>query len=380
MGNFFNGSAQVGNSCFILNYQSGRKPETLCRQQKDAEVRLLPQYRQKVCFEGTIFPGKTSFCRKRGKMNRNRNFKSSVFSLMMQDKVKALNVYNVLGNSHFDNPEDVEIITTDGGISLSVRNDASFIIGTDMNFYEHQSTYNPNMPMRSLIYCTDAIDRRIKEKNENLYGHKQIKIPTPRFVVFYNGREKRPAVERMYLSSAYMGEKKNPDLELACTVYNLNAPENKELLEKSEVLYGYTFFVNRVNDNKENGMELEQAIDEAIDACTRENILKDFFGTYKNEVRRIMALDFTFERQIELTRMEYYQDGFSEGETHGEKNGQLQTLISLTARKLRKGKSVEQIADELEADIATIAPICKAAEEFAPEYDEKKIFEKVKNA
>ena len=302
-------------------------------------------------------------------MNRNRNFKSSVFSLMMQDKVKALNVYNVLGNSHFDNPEDVEIITTDGGISLSVRNDASFIIGTDMNFYEHQSTYNPNMPMRSLIYCTDAIDRRIKEKNENLYGHKQIKIPTPRFVVFYNGREKRPAVEKMYLSSAYMGEKKNPDLELSCTVYNLNAPENKELLEKSEVLYGYTFFVNRVNANKENGMELEQAIDEAIDACTRENILKDFFGTYKNEVRRIMALDFTFERQIELTKMEYYKDG--------EKDGQLRALISLTIRKLRKGKSVEQICDELEADMATISSICKAAEEFAPEYDEEKIFRKL---
>ena len=372
--NLFHGSAQVGNSCFILNYQSGRKPGTLCRQQKDAEVRLLPQYRQKVFSSGSIlqkrnFPKKTSFCRKRGKMNRNRNFKSSVFSLMMQDKVKALNVYNVLGNSHFDNPEDVEIITTDGGISLSVRNDASFIIGTDMNFYEHQSTYNPNMPMRSLIYCTDAIDRRIKEKNENLYGHKQIKIPTPRFVVFYNGREKRPAVEKMYLSSAYMGEKKNPDLELSCTVYNLNAPENKELLEKSEVLYGYTFFVNRVNANKESGMELEQAIDEAIDACTRENILQDFFRTYKNEVRRIMALDFTFERQIELTKMEYYKDG--------EKDGQLRALISLTIRKLRKGKSVEQICDELEADMATISSICKAAEEFAPEYDEEKIFRKL---
>ena len=91
-----------------------------------------------------------------------------------------------------------------------------------------------------------------------------------------------------------------------------------------------------------------------------------------------MALDFTFERQIELTRMEYYQDGFSEGETHGEKNGQLQTLISLTVRKLRKGKSVEQIADELEADMETIAPICQAAEEFAPEYDEEKIFERLK--
>ena len=125
-----------------------------------------------------------------------------------------------------------------------------------------------------------------------------------------------------------------------------------------------------MNANKENGMELEQAIDEAIDVCTRENILKDFFGTYKNEVRRIMALDFTFERQIELTRMEYYQDG--------EKDGQLQNMISLIVRKLRKGKSVDQIADELEVDMATIAPICQAAEEFAPEYDEEKIFERLK--
>ena len=136
-----------------------------------------------------------------------------------------------------------------------------------------------------------------------------------------------------------------------------------------------------MNANKENGMELEQAIDEAIDACTRENILKDFFGTYKNEVRRIMALDFTFERQIELTKMEYYQDGFADGESQGEargkKDGQLRTLISQVVRKLRKGKSVEQIADELEADMATIAPICKAAEEFAPEYDEEKIFRKL---
>ena len=103
-----------------------------------------------------------------------------------------------------------------------------------------------------------------------------------------------------------------------------------------------------------------------------------------------MALDFTFERQIELTRMEYYQDGFAEGEAQGEargeirgmargeKDGQLQTLISQVVRKLHKGKSVEQIADELEADMATIAPICKAAEEFAPEYDEEKIFERLK--
>ena len=88
--------------------------------------------------------------------------------------------------------------------------------------------------------------------------------------------------------------------------------------------------------------------------------------------------------------MEYYQDGFAEGEAQGEargeirgmargkKDGQLRTLISQVVRKLRKGKSVDQIADELEADMETIAPICQAAEEFAPEYDEEKIFERLK--
>ena len=122
-------------------------------------------------------------------MNRNRNFKSSVFSLMMQDKVKALNVYNVLGNSHFDNPEDVEIITTDGGISLSVRNDASFIIGTDMNFYEHQSTYNPNMPLRDLFYISSEYQKLVDKKS--LYSSVLQKIPAPQFIVFYNGTEKK---------------------------------------------------------------------------------------------------------------------------------------------------------------------------------------------
>lgn len=95
-----------------------------------------------------------------------------------------------------------------------------------------------------------------------------------------------------------------------------------------------------------------------------------------------MALDFTFERQIELTKLEYYQDGYADGEAKGEARGKNQgeqiKLISLMVKKLRKGKSVEQIAEELEEDITAIEAVCKVAEEFAPEYDEEKIFEKVK--
>lgn len=98
------------------------------------------------------------------------------------------------------NPDEVEMIQLEKGVSLSIRNDASFIIDMNLSFYEHQSTYNPNMPLRNLIYFANSIEDWVKGHELDLYARKQIKIPTPHFVVFYNGLEKRPEVEVMRLT------------------------------------------------------------------------------------------------------------------------------------------------------------------------------------
>ena len=91
-------------------------------------------------------------------MKENREYKSDVFSMLMEDKANALEVYNALNGSAFTDPEVVEIVQLEKGVSLSIRNDASYVI--DMNFclYEHQSTYNRNMPLRSMIYFVNALD------------------------------------------------------------------------------------------------------------------------------------------------------------------------------------------------------------------------------
>ena len=96
-------------------------------------------------------------------MKENREYKSDVFSMLMEDKANALEVYNALNGSAFTDPEVVEIVQLEKGVSLSIRNDASYII--DMNFclYEHQSTYNRNMPLRSMIYFVNALDDWLKE-------------------------------------------------------------------------------------------------------------------------------------------------------------------------------------------------------------------------
>lgn len=136
-------------------------------------------------------------------MAGNREYKSDVFSMLMQDKRRALELYNAINNTEYDNPNDVEMVTLDGGISLSVRNDASFVVGDSLSIYEHQSTVCPNMALRSLIYFVAVIKEHISGRHNgssdndenstvgrdgrNLYGKSLVKIPTPKFVVFYNG-------------------------------------------------------------------------------------------------------------------------------------------------------------------------------------------------
>ena len=137
----------------------------------------------KVCFISAFLP----WCPKEEIMSGNREYKSDVFSMLMEDRVNALQVYNAMNGTDYDDPQMVQICTLDKGVSLSVRNDASFVLDASLSIYEHQSTVCPNMPVRSLIYFTIILEGMLKDRN--LYGRKLVKIPTPRFAVFYNGTE-----------------------------------------------------------------------------------------------------------------------------------------------------------------------------------------------
>ena len=176
-------------------------------------------------------------------MKENREYKSDVFSMLMEDKANALEVYNALNGSDYTDPEEVELVHLEKGVSLSIRNDASYIIDMNFSFYEHQSTYNRNMPLRSMIYFVNALDDWLKENEHNLFGRKRIMIPTPHFVVFYNGTEKRPEYEEMRLSQSFYHQVEEPEIELICKSYNINPQNNQELKRRSSVLDGYTYLL-----------------------------------------------------------------------------------------------------------------------------------------
>ena len=123
-------------------------------------------------------------------MSGNREYKSDVFSMLLADKKNALQLYNALNESQYTDPELIEMKTLDSGISLTVRNDAAFVLDSNPSIYEHQSSVCPNMPIRCLIYFTNIIEKMVNKRN--LYGKSLVRIPTPHFVIFYNGEQEQP--------------------------------------------------------------------------------------------------------------------------------------------------------------------------------------------
>ena len=260
-------------------------------------------------------------------MSGNREFKSDVFSMLFEDKKNALQLYNALNGTDYKDPQEVEICKLDRGISLSVRNDAAIVLDSNLSLWEHQSTICPNMPVRSLIYFTNTIEKRIKKKN--IYGKSLVQIPTPRFAVFYNGAEEQPEQYDLKLSNAFMHPAEDPELELICRVYNINKGRNKKLLDECPVLKEYMIFVDYVREYhaKQDYENLEMAINLGIDQCIREGILKEFLMENRSEVVKVTQLDYTFDRQIELEREDARMEGREEGREEGRKKGREEEIF-----------------------------------------------------
>ena len=113
--------------------------------------------------------------------------------MLLQNKKRALEIYNAINGTAYDDPEQIEITTLeDRSFSLTVRNDASFVLDHQFSLYEHQSTLCPNMPLRDLIYFLSMIQKRAYAKRRDLYARTLLKILAPQFIVFYNGKESAP--------------------------------------------------------------------------------------------------------------------------------------------------------------------------------------------
>ncbi len=285
-------------------------------------------------------------------MAGNREYKSDVFGMLMEEPGYALEVYNALNHSDYRDPGLVEMCSLERGISLSVRNDAAFILDMNLSVYEHESTICPNMPLRALIYVTNILEQWVKKRN--IYGRKLVKIPTPRFAVFYNGVEEQ---YQLKLSDAYASMMEEPELELTCTVYNINSGKNRELLSECPVLEQYMVFVRYVREGLEmySEKDLAKAIDGAIDRCIEEGVLREFLMKRREEVTKVTQLDYTFDRRIELEREDAREEALAEERVNTERERKAKEEERQAKERERQAKERERQAKERERQRAELA-------------------------
>ena len=122
-----------------------------------------------------------------------RQSKDILFRLVFgNDRQALLQLYNVLHGTSYTDPHELQIVTLDNAIYISRKNDLAFLLAGSINMYEHQSTLNPNMPVRFLIYLAQEFQLLVESTDKSLYGSELIPLPTPQCVVFYNGTADTP--------------------------------------------------------------------------------------------------------------------------------------------------------------------------------------------
>lgn len=275
------------------------------------------------------------------KITANRKMKDVLFRYIFKDREALLELYNALNRSDFDNPEDLQVTTFENIIYMTMKEDTAFLIANTLNLYEHQSSINPNMPICGFIYLAQQYERLIRKTDMNIYGRERVKLPTPRYIVFYNGEDKVSDRSELRLSEAFIVPDEQPAVEVIATMININYGHNMELLEKCRPLQQYSYFINKIREYQSQGHGYERAVELAVNHCIEENILRELLTDHKAEVEKMLLTEYDPKKHIRLERKEAKEEGREEGI----KEGREIENISMIRKNMRRGISAKEIAD-----------------------------------
>ena len=273
-----------------------------------------------------------------------RQVKDIVFRLIFGNNKEALlQLYNALNKTKYTDPNALRIVTLDNAIYISMKNDLAFLLVGTINMYEHQSTVNPNMPVRFMIYLAQEYQMLVESASSSLYGSKLIPLPTPQCVVFYNGTEETPDEYELRLSSAFCNQDVEPAAEVIVRVVNINYGHNEYLMQGCELMSQYAEFVEITRKYALLYDDREEAMNAAIDYCIAHGILEDILRKHRSQILGSLLEDFDEKKYARTLREEGWEagreDGIAETEQKLIKNLMVNMNITKEEAKERLGIS-----------------------------------------
>lgn len=243
----------------------------------------------------------------------NRLYKDRVFKFIFgnpENKEWTLSLYNAVNGSNYRNPDDIQFNTIEDAVYMSMKNDVSFIILDEMNLWEHQSSFNPNMPMRFLTYGTQLYEKYTATSGYYKFSRKLQRLPKPHCICFYNGTEEQPEQQVLKLSDAFGGE---GDIEVKVKMLNVNYGKNRALLETCQPLREYAWLVDRVREHQRVMQNLEAAVDASIDEMPDSFVIRTLIEAHRAGVKKMFLTEYDEEKMKEQERKEAFADGVDAG-------------------------------------------------------------------
>ena len=251
----------------------------------------------------------------------NRFYKDRLFHALFgaeERKELTLELYNAINHTDYSNPADLKLNTLEDMVYMGMKNDVSFLLAGDLNMFEQQSTWNPNMPVRCFLYAAHALEKYLNDTKKApwLYTSSLVEIPTPKLVVLYNGL-KQTGDTVLKLSDSF--EHSRGDLEAIVHVYNINP--GQELPCICRPLNDYSSFVSNYR-NLVPSLGPKTAADEAL-ARLPTGAVKNYIQSQKGEVIDMLLTEYNEEEVWKTIReseaIEARKEARKEAEQEAEK-------------------------------------------------------------
>ena len=253
----------------------------------------------------------------------NRTYRDSMFRFLFGNedhKDWTLSLFNAVCQKDYKDPEMIEFRFTDDILFIKIREDVVFLYGSTLSFFEHQSTWSPNLPYRMLEYAAKQFAAAAEENRQAVFSKEKLKFPKPKFFVLYNGRDKHiPSETILKLSESYDTINRTDglgdayDLEVVVHVININSGMNESLQAKCRPLEEYTWVTSSIRKETEHGMSLGEAISTVLRKLPKEFVIRDAIQSERGRVTAMLFDEEWYERQMEKLKDEYREEGIREG-------------------------------------------------------------------